>query len=54
VAKDIKPIDYDDLSRRIAEEIRVILRELAAERGMSRDQYVEHLMGPSRMQQSNR
>jgi hypothetical protein len=43
VENDVNPIDYDDLRRRFAEEIRTVLRELAAEKGMSRAEYVEFL-----------
>jgi hypothetical protein len=43
VENAVNPIDYDDLRRRFAEEIRTVLRELAAEKGMSRTEYVEFL-----------
>jgi predicted transcriptional regulator len=39
----ISPIDYEDLKRRIADEVRAIFRELAAEKCVSRDEYVEYL-----------
>ena len=32
MSNDIKPIDYDDLRRKIAEEIRAVLRERAVEK----------------------
>lgn len=40
---DVNPIDYDDLRRRLAEEMRTVLRELAAEKGKSLVEYVEFL-----------
>jgi hypothetical protein len=41
---EVSPINYDDLKRRIAEEMRAVLRELATEKGLSYDEYVEYLI----------
>ena len=45
---DVKPIDYDDLKRRIAEEIRKVFHELAAQKGMSYDEFREYFFAKLR------
>jgi hypothetical protein len=45
---EIKPIDYDDLKRRISEEIGKVLHELAAKKGMSYDEFREYFFAKLR------
>jgi hypothetical protein len=40
---EIEPIDYDDLKRRISEAIGKTFHELAAERGVTLDEFREHI-----------
>jgi cytidylate kinase len=44
----LNPIDYDDLKRRISEAIGKTFRELAAERGMSFDEFREYFFAKLR------
>ncbi len=44
----IRPIDYDDLKRRISAEIGKVLHELAAEKGMSYDDFREYFFAKLR------
>lgn len=43
-------IDYDDLKRRISEEIGKVFHELAAEKGMSFDEFREYIFAKLRRQ----
>ena len=45
---DIEPIDYDDLKRRISEAIGKTFHELAAQKGMSYDEFREYFFAKLR------
>ena len=46
----LNPIDYDDLKRRISEEIGKVFHELAAEKGMSFDEFRAYFFAKLRRQ----
>jgi len=46
----LEPIDYDDLKRRIVKEVRAVFRELAAEKGMSVDEFRDYFFAKLRRQ----
>ena len=45
---DIKAINYDDLKRRISEEIHKVFLELAAKKGMSYDEFRKYFFAKLR------
>lgn len=46
----LNPVDYDDLKRRISEEIGKVSHELAAKKGMSFDEFREYFFAKSERQ----
>jgi cytidylate kinase len=46
----LNPIDYHDLKRRISEEIGKVFHDLAAEKGMSVDEFREYFFAKLRRQ----
>jgi hypothetical protein len=50
----LNPIDYDELKRCISEEIRKVFRELAAEKGMSFDEFREYFFAKLRRQSGSK